>query len=244
MHWDYTALAKHYDKRPDYSSAALQTLFDDIGLTAAGSVVDMGAGTGKLTRQLSKTGCKITAVEPNAAMRKIGMYNVQEQNCRWLDARAEETGLPTASFDLVIFGSSFNVVDQHTALQESARLLRPGGSFACLWNHRDLTDDLQQAVEKIILSTLPDYDYGTRRQDQVQVIDASGFFGKVQKHEVRFLREIDALSYMEAWRSHATLARQAGDRFHEVITAIEERIAGLKTIKVPYYTRIWYARKR
>lgn len=243
MHWDYTKLAKHYDKRPDYSSAALKTLFDDIDLGAAWLVVDMGAGTGKLTRQLSNTGCEIAAVEPNTAMRRIGMNNIQEQNCRWLDTVAEQTGLPSASFDLVIFGSSFNVVDQGKALQESARLLRPGGWFACLWNHRDLTDALQQAAEEIILSCLPDYDYGTRRQDQVQVIDDSGFFGEVQKIEARFLRELDALTYVDAWRSHATLARQSGDLFPKIIGAIEELVSGLNMIEVPYQTRIWYVRK-
>lgn len=243
MHWDYSKLARHYDKRPDYSSAALQTLFDHIGLGAAWSVVDMGAGTGKLTRQLSKVGCEIAAVEPNAAMRRIGMDNVQQHNCRWLDTMAEHTGLPNTAFDLVIFGSSFNVVDQCKALQESARLLRPGGWFACLWNHRDLTDDLQQAVEGIILSSLPDYDYGSRRRDQAQVIDDSGLFGEVQKTESRFLRELDALAYVEAWRSHATLARQAGDQFPKIIDAIEELVSGMKTIEVPYHTRIWYACK-
>jgi len=241
LNWDYTKLARHYDKRPDYSSVALDRLFHQIGLDATWSVVDMGAGTGKLTRQLCKRDCDIIALEPNAAMRQIGMDNVQGNRCHWLEATAEATGLPDAAFDLVIFGSSFNVVNTDQALQESARLLRPGSWFACLWNHRDLTDPLQQNVEEIIHSFVPDYDYGSRRQNQKAVIDGCGLFGEVRQIAARFLRKVDVLVYVDAWRSHATLARQAGDQFPDIIQAIEQQLAGMTSIEVPYHTRIWYA---
>lgn len=243
MNWDYTELAQHYDKRPDYSKPALAALFDQTGLDADWSVIDMGAGTGMLTKHLCATGCRVTAIEPNQAMRDIGQNKIAAPHCRWLDASAEKTGLAEESFDMVIFGSSFNVVNQDKALKESARLLKPGGWFACLWNHRDLSDPLQDAVEQLIHSYLPGYAYGKRRQEQTPVIEASGLFHAPKKIEAGFSTQPSTTAYLDAWRSHATLARQAGHLFPHIIQAITNLLADQRFLEVPYHTRIWYAQK-
>ena len=115
---------------------------------------------------------------------------------------------------LVTFGSSFNVTDRLQALKETARILAPDGWFTCLWNHRDLSDLLQSAIETIIHHHIPTYNYGVRREDQTEIIEGSGLFCRVNRMEDRFLVQLPVLDHIEAWRSHATLARQAGQGIH------------------------------
>ena len=95
---------------------------------------------------------------------------------KWFDGVGEQTGMESGAFDLVTFGSSFNVCDQAKALIESDRILKPHGWFACMWNHRDLTDSLQSEIEKIITRHVEGYSYGRRREDQTEIIRQSELF--------------------------------------------------------------------
>lgn len=245
VEWDYTGLAEAYLKRPDYSEEALESLFQAIRLSDGAEVCDMGAGTGHLTIPLAKRGFQVTAVEPNPTMRENGIRRTLTfPNVLWREGTGEKTGLRANHFGLVIYGSSFNVTDRAQALKESARILKAGGHFACLWNQRDLLDPLQSKIERAIHSVLKNYDYGVRRQDQTAVIDASGFFRSVQTLQAKVVHRQTLENCLQAWRSHATLHRQAGDRFEEVIQRIEDvlRAHGSSVFLIPYLTRIWFAR--
>jgi len=241
--WDYTELADHYDKRADYSSKALGRLCAATGSGPVTRVADIGAGTGKLAGPLARRGLSVSAVEPNAAMRTFGIRNTQGLDVTWTEGTGEHTGLSRGAFDLATFGSSFNVVDQAKALVEVARILKPAGSLACMWNHRDLDDPVQAKIEAIIRNEIPGYAYGKRREDPTPVIDASGLFGPVGMIEERFVAEIPASDYVEAWRSHGTLQRQAGARFAAIVDAIERTLGGTASLSTPYFTRIWHARR-
>jgi ubiquinone/menaquinone biosynthesis C-methylase UbiE len=244
--WDYTELADAYLKRPDYSAKAILRLIALSGAKGGDHVCDMGAGAGHLTLHLAEAGLAVTAVEPNDAMRANGVRRTAKYpHVSWIEATGEKTGLPDASFAMVTFGSSFNVTDRQKTLAETARILRPGGMFACMWNHRDLADPIQAEIEAIIKGAIPEYGYGTRREDQTEVINKSGLFGKVEKiaGEVSHVQKVE--DCIEAWRSHATLERQAGEKFLEIVRGIETYLRGLgkDSITVPYATRIWAAKK-
>lgn len=90
-----------------------------------------------------------------------------------------------------------------------------------MWNHRQLDDQIQAQIELIIKERVADYGYGTRREDQTAVIDSSGLFGPVVHLDLRVMHEQTIAECVEAWRSHATLERQAGESFGDVIAAIE-----------------------
>lgn len=245
--WDYSILADAYLKRADYSPDALQQIYARADLKNGDQVCDIGAGVAHLTLPLLKHGCKVDAVEPNDAMRANGIKRTtQFDNVAWSDGTGENTGKPTGKYDLVTFGSSFNVCDRNLALQEAHRLLKPGKYFVCLWNHRDLNDPVQKRIEAIIKEYLPDYGYGTRRENQSEVIRESGLFEEPEHFEGRILWKQPITETIEAWRSHATLERQAGERFGEIVDAIAAYLQSLnqEAIDVPYVTRVWLAKRK
>lgn len=245
--WDYTALADAYLKRPDYADAAIDAMLAIAGLAPGASACDVGAGVAHLTLMLAARGIAVTAVEPNDAMRANGIYRTANlRNVHWVEGTGEDTHQAPQSFDLVSFGSSFNVCDTSLALRETVRILKPGGYFACLWNHRRLDDPVQAKIEEIIRAHVPGYTYGSRRQDQSATIDSSGLFGPVVRIEAGVIHQQSTAECIEAWRSHATLARQAGESFQEVVSAIENFLVslGTDTLMIPYSTNLWIAKRR
>lgn len=244
--WDYTEHASHYDKRADYSHEAIDALLAATGCSAATPVAEVGAGTGKLTKELLRHGFSVRSVEPNDAMRTIGIKNTRGQSVKWSVGTGEATGLESASAHAVFFGSSFNVVDQQLTLIEVARVLQSRGWFGCMWNHRDLNDPVQQHIESIIKSSIPGYSYGLRREDPTAVIATSKLFSDTQVIERSFKWKMPKDDIIVAWRSHATLKRQAGsdDTFAAIIENISSYLSELPAqIDVPYTTRLYYARK-
>jgi ubiquinone/menaquinone biosynthesis C-methylase UbiE len=242
--WDYTILANAYLKRPDYADAAIEAMLSIVGAEKGDKFCDVGAGVAHLTLMLAARGLDVTAVEPNDAMRDNGISRTKKLgNVRWYEGTGEQTGQASKVFDMVTFGSSFNVCDRQLALKETARILKKGGWFACMWNHRQLDDQIQAQIELIIKKHVEGYGYGSRRENQTALIHSSGLFGPVVHLNSAIIHEQTITECVEAWRSHATLERQSGASFGNVINAIEEYLVGLKvpTIKVPYSTNIWIA---
>lgn len=211
-------------------------------------VCDVGAGAAHLTLLLAEHGLKVNAVEPNDAMRANGIKRTREfPDVTWSEGVGEATGMEDSVFELVTFGSSFNVCDRQKALAETKRILKQDGWFACMWNHRDLEDPLQREIEGILKDNIEGYEYGARREDQTEVIEASDLFGPVVRLEGRVVHQIPAEDFIEGWKSHGTVYRQSPERFDkinaEIRTLVESRLGGNgeKNVRVPYTTRIWMA---
>lgn len=241
--WDYSELAGAYGGRPPYGAAAIDALLAITGAKAGNRVCDIGAGTGHLTLALVERGLMVDAVEPNDNMRAIGRERVDHDRVAWFDGYAEDSGRPRDAYELVTFGSSFNVVDPALALTESSRLLAPGGWFVCLWNHRDLTEPLQRRIQRLIVARIPRYAHGARRADQRPVIRRSGLFEEPLLLESTQVLEVDKATWINGWRSHATLQRQAGPEFDSIVDQIGELVHTQPgPLRIPYTTRVFAAR--
>ncbi|WP_433797083.1 class I SAM-dependent methyltransferase [Actinoplanes sp. CA-252034] len=124
-----TAYARH---RPDYADAAVRWAVE----SAPGvRVLDLGAGTGKLTAVLLAAGAQVTAVEPDPAM--LAALRERFPQVRALRGSAESIGLPDASVDAVVAGNALHWFDMAVAGPQIARVLAPGGVLAGLWNTLD-----------------------------------------------------------------------------------------------------------
>lgn len=242
--WDYTNLAQAYLHRPDYAPSAIQEMLLRAQATPGIDACDVGAGAAHLTLELAKAGLNVCAVEPNDAMRANGIKRTQNYpNVVWFEGVGEDTGMESSKFQLVTFGSSFSVCDRQQALAETNRILKPGGWFACMWNHRDLDDPLQKEIEEVIKRNIPDYKYGTRREDQTAIIDQSGLYKQVQFISGQVTHQVIAENFIEGWKSHATVYRQAPALFEKIVGEIRQVVESLhqETVAVPYTTRIWMA---
>ena len=243
--WDYTKLAEAYLKRPDYAPSAIDKMFQKANLKKGDLACDVGAGVAHLTLELFNRGLNVTAVEPNNAMRKNGIKRTQNLNIEWFEGMGENTGRENSKFDIVTFGSSFNVCNRQLALTETLRILKPSGWFACMWNHRDIeSNTIQNEVEKIIKKNIKGYGYGTRRENQTEEIKKNKLFGDVIYIEGKVTYNQSIKEQIEAWKSHATLERQAGDKFYKVINEIQEYFLSLQKdfIEIDYTTRLWMAK--
>jgi ubiquinone/menaquinone biosynthesis C-methylase UbiE len=113
--------------RPHYSRALLERAQDVLGLDGSARVLDLAAGTGRLTRELESRFAEVIAVEPDERMRAVhGMA---------LAGSAEAIPLDDESVDAVFVGEAFHWFDPTAAIDELARVLRPRGGLAILWTH-------------------------------------------------------------------------------------------------------------
>lgn len=131
----FTGRADNYDKyRPSYPEELLDWLYIN---TNAKNVADIGAGTGKFTACLAKKPWNITAVEPNSDMLDKLRINLPEVIA--VQASAENTGLPSDSFDLITVAQAFHWFDKEQFKAECQRLLKDDGRLAIVWNERSKT---------------------------------------------------------------------------------------------------------
>jgi SAM-dependent methyltransferase len=142
-------VAADYERhRPDYPREALLWAAKQLGLGAGARVLDVGAGTGKLTRGLVALGFEAVAVEPGSAMLDQLRQVVPEAEA--IEAPAESIPLPDASVDAAYSGQAYHWFDREKALPELHRVIGPGGGLVLLWNWWDERDPLQRELGELI----------------------------------------------------------------------------------------------
>jgi SAM-dependent methyltransferase len=136
--------AAYAEHRPDYARAAVQWV---LGPAPGPRVLDLGAGTGKLTVTLIELGAEAIAVEPDLAM--LAELRRAVPTVRALPGSAEAIPLPDSSVDAVVAGNAMHWFEMDVAGPEIARVLVPGGILAGLWNVLDDRVDWVAALERV-----------------------------------------------------------------------------------------------
>jgi SAM-dependent methyltransferase len=147
--------------RPGYPREVLDLLRDECGLRPSHVVADIASGTGAFTRPLLENGNSVFAVEPNAAMREMGIEQLQSLGSSRLVSvagTAEETTLRSASIDFVTAAQAAHWFDLARARKEFARILRPDGWCVLIWNERETTTSpFLRDYEQLLLTYGTDY---------------------------------------------------------------------------------------
>ncbi|HWF52423.1 MAG TPA: class I SAM-dependent methyltransferase [Solirubrobacteraceae bacterium] len=128
--------AEEYEQgRPGYPTAAIDLLTAELGFGPGSTVVDLAAGTGKLTRALVPSGAHVIAVEPVPGMRAQLVSAVP--GVETLAGTAEAIPMPDASADAVLVAQAFHWFDTAAAAREIHRVLRRSGGLGVIWNAWD-----------------------------------------------------------------------------------------------------------
>ena len=232
----FGAAADRYDRlRPRYPEAALRWALGDAPVR----VVDLGAGTGILSRALAALGHDVVPVEPDAQMR--ARLAAASPGLTPLAGFAEQLPLPDASVDAVVAGQAYHWFDREPTHAEVARVLRPGGTFAPMWNLRD--ESVPWVAE---LSTVTDDDTAGRgiREPSPELESFGPLLGTVEQASFGYTAAStpDTLVGLITTRSYYLTApperqRELERRVRE-LCATHPELAGRSTFYLPYRTSV------
>ena len=145
----FESVAAEYERhRPGYPEEALRWAAEQLGLAPGARVLDVGAGTGKLTRGLVAAGFEVVAVEPGATM--LDQLRLAVPEAEALVAPAESIPLPDETVDAAFAGQAYHWFDRARALPELQRVIRPAGGLILLWNWWNERDPLQRELGELI----------------------------------------------------------------------------------------------
>ena len=240
---DFSEQAAAYRlSRPGYPADLLDRIVALADLSPDDSVAEVGAGTGIFTSMLAERGFRVTALEPNAAMRRLAP---DLPGVTWSEGTFEATGLPDQSQRWVVAAQAFHWADPRRGLPEIRRVLEPGGAFTVLWNNRDSRrSDVLAWVDAAISRHVPEFDHAYRDANWGGVLTCTGDFSRVvygrAEHCVRMSRE----RFLELWRSHNKLNVTAGpQRFEAFLREVADYLGAreLSDVAVPYICEAWTA---
>jgi SAM-dependent methyltransferase len=231
----FALVAEAYERgRPGYPDDAVRWLVSD----EPRDVVDLGAGTGKLPRSLVALGHRVTAIEPLPEMLEVlvaaapGAFD--------LLGSAEVIPLPDASADVVTSAQAFHWFDHDVALPEIARVLRPEGRLAVVWNTRDDREPWVAELSDVIGAE------SVARGDAEEPIVASGLFGPVEKATFEWTQRLDAPTLRDLVLSRSYVAikpREGQERLLADVDRLFAEHAQGREIELPYLTECYRAAK-
>jgi SAM-dependent methyltransferase len=229
----FASAADVYERaRPSYPEESVAWLVERTQLGPGRTVVDVGAGTGKLTRLLVPSGARVIAVEPIREMRaKISGAEV-------LDGTAEALPLPDGSADVITVAQAFHWFDHERALPELHRVLEPGGALVLFWNMRDLDDPLQRAVEDLLAprrSEVPLQQQGAWRDP----LERSPLFGEPEVAEFRYAQLFTTDDLCDRVSSTSFVAAMTPIDREELLVRVRALAHGLdEPFPFPYKTEV------
>ena len=183
-------VAAEYERsRPGYPPAALALVATRTGIGPGRRVLDVAAGTGKLTREWVERGADIVAVEPVAGMREVLERHLPAVTS--FDGTAEDLPLPDADVDVATVAQAFHWFDADAAHAELHRVLRPGGHLAVLFNRRDLSTPVQAAIDDLLAPHRGDTP-SWATHDWSRLLEASPRFGDLEVASFPSVQRLDA----------------------------------------------------
>ena len=227
----FGAATKVYERgRPSYPAEALDWLLPD----GARTILDLGAGTGKLTRDLVARGFDVVAVDPSEGMRAELGRALPE--VRVLPGSGERIPLDAGAVDVVLVAQAWHWVDPVKAVPEVARVLKPGGRLGLLWNLRAESDGWSRALGRLL------HRHGSM-EDHSDDPPVGPPFGPIERHDVGWSNLIspEALIDLAGSRSYVLvlpeLEQQAMLAEVRQLIATDPALAGRREIEMPYVTR-------
>lgn len=233
--------------RPGYPPEAVRCLAGALQVEPGRTVVDLAAGTGKLTRELVRTEARVIAVEPVAAMRTKLAEALPAVAA--LDGTAEELPLDSRSADAVTVAQAFHWFRPDAALAEIHRVLRPGRGLGLVWNMRDESTGWVARLSEILApheGAAPRQRLGRWRP----ALAGSALFGPLEERRFAFAQEVDRETLLAAVESRSYVAALADGPRASVLAQVAELVEthpetrGRERFPLPYRTEVYWCAAR
>lgn len=235
--------AEIYERvRPQYPDEAVDWALERLGLGPGSRVLDLAAGTGKLTRSLVARGLAVVAVDPSPPM--LAQLRTALPVVEARAGTAEAIPLPDGAVDAVTVAQAFHWFDPHGALREIHRVLRPSGGLALFRNAREPGDPVHAACDELV----QDVKESVRARegiDERAELARSGLFTQVEERRHRWTQHLDgnALADLVASRSYvARLDEPERERVLARVRKLADRLG--EPIPFPYVTLVRVALRR
>jgi SAM-dependent methyltransferase len=236
--------------RPEYPRSAIRFAATKFHLGRRSVVVDLAAGTGKLTRALRATRATIVAVEPMPGMRRVFRKVVPDVPV--VDGRAEAIPLPDGFADAVFVGQAFHWFRGRPALREIARVLRPGGGLVLVWNTRDDRVRWSRGLTEIVRDAGGVRMHGGNSDERWRrsFRARTSPFTALRKRTFPHSQSVTPASTVARILSVSHVAAQTPQVRRKVATEVRRLLAsdaltrGRKVVVLPYKTEVYYTRKR
>ena len=234
--------ADAYDRgRPGYPAEAVAFVIETLGIGPGATVVDLAAGTGKLTRKLVPTGAEVIAIEPVPGMRDVLSRSLPEVQVA--DGTAESLPLDDASVDGVVVAQAFHWFDGPRALAELARVLRPGRRLAVVFNVRDERDPVQAALERVwepYRGDTPTH----RSGDWQRAFEPAGLFTPLAHQAFRNEQRVSADQLVDRVVSVSFIATLGEAQRAAVEAEVRSLLADEAEVVLPYWTDVFWTERR
>ena len=237
-------VADYVKHRPSYPGETLDILAREANLAKGCEVCDLGSGTGILTRLLLERGAKVWAIEPNDAMRRAA-ESASQNHSRFhsVAASAEDTTLADQSVDLITAAQAFHWFDPRATREECARILRPGGKVALMWNSRDALDTpFLVAYEAFLKQWAKDsYKAASRSWDVEHERFGAFFTGPPTLHSSENIQKLDlpGLTGLAFSSSHMAKPQSTEHPVHDAIRVLFDAFQQDGFVAIKYTTRLY-----
>lgn len=243
----FRAGAAAYERgRPEYPADAVASLAETCSIGPGRDVLDLAAGTGKLTRMLVPTGASLVAVEPVEAMRRAFAERLPGVPVR--DGTAEAIPMRDGSLDAVVVAQAFHWFDAVRATREIHRVLRPGGLVGLVWNVRD-----ESAAWVARLSEIIEPHRGSTPTHRTQAWQGGfrdiGLFTPLERREFRYEQPLDTDGLVDRIVSISFIAKLPDAARRDVVDQVrrlaaeDPALAGRESFSLPYRTDVYVARR-